>query len=214
MNIPSSLRMTSFGLVTALGLAFNSVALAQSPPAAPPGPSADGPPSVPAAPAASPQVPVVTQSSRVRAFNPGPGGEVRSLYLQNGSVVDVTPALGGQLGAAVRKGERITVTGTKSEINGQSLLEAASIRLNDQTFSANAPSSVPPGPGALAQGVVAPPPAPPQAPPPAPSPGRRIKPAAPAPCGVSAGAPPPPPDGMAPPPPPPDGMAPPPPPQK
>jgi hypothetical protein len=107
MNIPSSLRMTSFGLVTALGLAFNSVALAQSPPAAPPGPSADGPPSVPAAPAASPQVPVVTQSSRVRAFNPGPGGEVRSLYLQNGSVVDVTPALGGQLGAAVRKGERI-----------------------------------------------------------------------------------------------------------
>lgn len=172
MNIPFSLR------ITALGLAFSCVALAQS-----------------AAPAASTPLPVVTQSSRVRAFNAGPGGEVRSLYLQNGSVVDVTPALGGQLGAAVRKGERITVTGTKSEINGQSLLEAASIRLNDQTFAANAPSSVLPGPGPLAQGVVPPPPAP--------SPRRRNKAAAPAPCGVSADAPPPPPDFGGPPPPPP-----------
>ena len=213
MNIPCSLR------ITALGLAFSSVALAQSPPPATPTPPADGPPTVPAA---STPLPVVTQSSRVRAFNAGPGGEVRSLYLQNGSVVDVTPALGGQLGAAVRKGERITVTGTKSEINGQSLLEAASIRLNDQTFAANAPSSVPPGPGPLAQGAVPPPPGTAQAPPPAPSPRRRNKAAAPAPCGVSAdapppppdfGGPPPPPDGMAPPPPPPDGMAPPPPPQ-
>jgi hypothetical protein len=215
MNIPSPLRMTTLGLVTALGLAISSVAIAQSPPPAPPTPPADVPPTVPAAPAAPPQLPVVTQSSRVRAFNPGPSGEVRSLYLQNGSVVDVTPALGGQLGAAVRKGERITVTGTKSEINGQSLLEAASIRLNDQTFSAIAPSSVPPGPGGLAQGAVPPPP-------PAPSPRRKNKAAAPAPCSVSAdapppppdfgGPPPPPPDGMEPPPPPPDGMAPPPPP--
>jgi hypothetical protein len=215
MNIPSPLRMTTLGLVTALGLAFSSVAIAQSPPPAPPTPPADGPPTVPAAPAASPPLPVVSQSSRVRAFNAGPTGEVRSLYLQNGSVVDVTPALGGQLGAAVRKGERITVTGTKSEINGQSLLEAASIRLNDQTFSASAPSSVPPGPSAFAQGAVPPPPAP--------SPRRKNKAAPPAPCSVSAdapqpppdfgGPPPPPPDGMGPPLPPPDGMAPPPPPQ-
>ena len=117
-----SLRITTLRLVTALGLAFSSVAFAQSPPPAPPSPPADAPPSVPAAPAASPQLPVVTQSSRVRAFNAGPSGEVRSLYLQNGSVVDLTPALGGQLGAAVRKGEKITVTGTKSEINGQSFL--------------------------------------------------------------------------------------------
>jgi hypothetical protein len=212
MNIPCSLRLPSLGLVTALGLAFSSVALAQGPPPASPTPPADGPPTVSAAPAASTPLPVVTQSSRVRAFNPGPGGEVRSLYLQNGSVVDVTPALGGQLGAAVRKGERITVTGTKSEINGQSLLEAASIRLNYQTFFANAPSSVPPGPGALAQGVLPPSPGTAQAPPPAPSPRRRNKAAAPAPCGVSADAPPPPPDFGDPPPPPPDGMAPPPPP--
>jgi hypothetical protein len=37
------------------------------------------------------------------------------------SVVDVTQAPGGQLGAAVRKGEKISVTGLKSEINRQAL---------------------------------------------------------------------------------------------
>ena len=211
MNIPSPLRITTLGLVTALGLAFSSVALAQSPPPAPPSPPADGPPSVPAAPVPSPQLPVVTQSSRVRAFNAGSSGEVRSLYLQNGSVVDLTPALGGQLGPAVRKGEKITVTGTKWEINGQSLVEAASVRLNDQTFSANAPPSVPPGLGTLAEGAVPPQSGAPQAPSPAPSPQRRNKAAVPTPCGVSGDEPPPPPD-FGGPPPPPDGMAPPPPP--
>jgi hypothetical protein len=198
MNIPSPLR------IAALGLALCSIAPAQSPLPAPPSP--------PAAPVADSQLPVVTQSSRVRAFNPGPGGEVRSLYLQNGSVVDVTPALGGQLGSAVRKGEKITVTGTKSEINGQSLLEAASIRLNDQTFSASAPSAILSGRGAFAEGAVPPPPGTPQAPSPKTSSRRKNKAAAPAPCGVSDDAPPPPPDFGGPPPPPPDGMGPPPPP--
>jgi hypothetical protein len=202
MNIPSPLR------ITALGLAFCSMAFAQSPPPVPP---ADAPPDMPAAPTASSQLPVVTQSSRIRAFNAGPGGEVRSLYLQNGSVVDLTPALGGQLGPAVRKGAKITVTGAKSEINGQTLVEAASVQVNDQTFSANALSANPPGPGALAEGAAPPPP----------TPRRKNRAAAPAPCGVATdapppppdfGGPPPPPDGMAPPPPPPEGMAPPPPP--
>ena len=211
MNIPS-LRTTTLGLLTVLALAFGSVSLAQSPPPAPPCPPAGRPPSLPAVPVAASQLPIVTQSSRVRAFNAGPSGEVRSLYLQNGSVVDVTPALGGQLGPAVRKGEKITVTGTKSEINGQSVLEAASVRLNDQTFAANASSAIPSGPGALAEGAVPPPPGAPQAPPPASSPRRKNKAAAPAPCGVSDDAPPPMPDFGGPPPPPPDGMGPPPPP--
>jgi hypothetical protein len=209
MNTPSPLRMITLGFVTAFGFAFSSVALAQSPPPAPPNPPTDRPPSVPAVPAASSQLPVLTQSSRVRAFYPGPGGEVRNLYLQNGSVVDLTPTLGGQLGPAVRKGDKITVTGTKSEINGQSLLEATSIRLNNQTFSANTPPSVP---GALAEGAVPPQPGAPQAPSPAPSPRRKIKSAGPPPCPASEDAPPPPPDFGGPPPPPPDGMAPPPPP--
>jgi hypothetical protein len=204
MNIPSF-------RVVALGFAFGSVAHAQSPAAPPPPATA----SIPATPGVSPQ-PFVTESSRVRAFNAGPDGEIRSLYIQNGSIVDVTPALGGQLGPAIRKGEKITVTRTKSEVNGQSLVEAASVRFNDQTFSANAPSALLLGPGALVEGA-APPPGAPQAPPPARSPRQRSKP-----CGVSAdappppldfgGPPPPPPDGMAPPPPPPDGIGPPPPP--
>lgn len=139
------------------------------------------------------QLAVITQSSRIRAFNPGPGGEIRSLYLQNGSVIDVTPGLGGQLGPAVRKGAKITVTGTQSEINGQSVVEAASIRLNDQTFAANSPSAAP------------------ATPPPAFASQRKNKAAASAPCEAAPDDPPPPPDWGGPPPPP-DGMGPPPPP--
>ena len=213
MYIPSSLK------ISALGLAISSVAFAQSPT-----PAAPAPPAIPpaAAPASAPQpMAVVTESSRVRAFSAGPGGEVRSLYLQNGSVVDLAPEIGGQLGAAVRKGEKITVTGTKSRINGQSLVEAASVRLNEQTFSAIAPAPRP-----LADDE-----APPPLAPPAPAPPRQDRaalrrpngPAAdalpagpgvppPPPPGFAAGPPPPPMNGAAPPPPP-DGMAPPPPPQ-
>jgi hypothetical protein len=203
MYIPTSLR------ITALGLAVSSVAFAQGPPPAAPTPPADGAANMPAAPASSSPVPVVTQSSRIRAFNAGPGGEVRSLYLQNGSVVDLTPALGGQLGSAVRKGQKITVTGMKSEINGQSLVEAASVRLNEQTFSTNASPAIPPA--AVPEGAAPslPLPGAPQA---APSPRRKNRATAPAPCSVSADVPPPPPDFGGPPPPPPDGMAPPPPP--
>jgi hypothetical protein len=219
MHIPSFLK------ISALGFAISSVAFAQSPDPTTPAP--------PAAPAAAPSAPIppqlsmVTESSRVRAFSAGPGGEVRSLFLQNGSVVDLAPGLGGQIGSTVRKGEKITVTGTKSEINGQSLVEVASVRLDDQTFSASAPAS-----GALADSVAPPPPGAPQPPPPS-APRRRNRVAAPAPCGATADAPPPPagPDGPPPPPPgfeagppppppsgaapppPPDGMPPPPPPQ-
>jgi hypothetical protein len=203
MHIPSSLRNA------ALGLALSPVAFAQSPAPSPPVPPADGAASMANTPASAPQAPFVTQSSRVRAFNPAPGGEVRSLYLQNGSVVDLTPALGGQLGPAVHKGDKITVTGTKSEVNGQSLVEAASVRLNDQTFSANGPS----GPSTVAEGGIPPQPL-------AASSRRRNKGAAPAPCSTlddgpppdDFGGPPPPPDRMGPPPPTPAGGAPPPPP--
>jgi hypothetical protein len=174
--------------VTAIGLALSSAAFAQIPPPAPPPPPAGATVSTPAAPKPA----FITQSSRVRAFNPGPGGEVRSLYLQNGSVIDVTPGLGGLVGPAVRKGAKITVTGTQSEINGQSVVEAASIRLNDQTFAANSPSAAP------------------ATPPNAPAPRRKNKATASAPCEVPPDAPPPPPDWGGPPPPP-DGMGPPPP---
>ena len=197
MSSSSSLRITT------LGLAISSVAFAQSP--TPP-----RPPVVPSAAQAS-QLPLVTESSRVRGFNAGPGGEVRSLYLQNGSVVDLAPGLGAQVGPAIRKGEKITVTGTKSEINGQSLVKATSVQVKDRTFSAN----VGPEPlGPLAEAAAPPPPAPPAL-----APRRKNRAAAPPPCGAAPDAPPPPagPDGPPPPPsgaappPPPDGMAPPPP---
>ena len=194
MHIPSSLK------ITALGLALSSAAFAQSPIPAPP-----TPPLVPPASDSSAQrLSMVTHTSRVRAFNAGPGGDVRSLYLQNGEVVDLAPDLAGQVGQAIRKGKQVTVTGTKLEINGQSLVEAASIRLNGQTFSAS------PGAATLAAGAVPPPPGAPQAPPPPPR--RRDRAAAPAPCGLSANVPPPPPGPGAPPPPPPGGITPPPPP--
>ena len=200
MYIPPSLK------ITGLGLAISSVAFAQSPTPAPPTPPAIRLAAVPAS--APQQVSMVTESSRVRAFNAGPGGEVRSLYLQNGSVIDLAPGIGGQLGGAVRKGEKITVTGTKSEINGQSLVEAASVRLNDQTFSANGSA-----PGSLADGVALPPPGA-QQPSSAPAPRRRNRAAAPAPCGATADATPPPAGQDGPPPPPPGFEAgPPPPPQ-
>ena len=179
MHIPTPLKLT------ALGLALSSVAFAQSPTPAPPTPPAIPPA---AAPAAAPQqLLMVTESSRVRAFNAGPGGEVRSLYLQNGSVVDLPPGIGAQLGAAVRKGEKITVTGTTSEINGQSLVEAASVRLNGQTFSANGSA-----PGPLADGVAPPPPPGAPQPPPAPAPQRRNRADTPAPCNATADVPSPP----------------------
>jgi hypothetical protein len=175
MHIPSPLK------ITALGLVLSSVAFAQSPTPAPPTPPAIPPAAAPVS--TPPQVSMVTESSRVRAFNAGPGGEVRSLYLQNGSVVDLAPGIGGQLGPAVRKGQKITVAGTKSEINGQSLVEAASVRLNDQTFSANAVA-----PGPMAEVAAPPPPGVPQ-PPPVPAPRSRNRVAAPAPCNATADAP-------------------------
>ena len=190
MKIPSSLK------ITALRLALSSVAFAQSPVLTPPAPPAIPQDAAAATALNSQQLPTVTQSSRVRAFNAGPGGAVRSLYLQDGSVVDLEPGLGGQLGSAVRKGQKLTVTGRKSEIDGQSLVEAATVRLNDQTFAATASA-----PGPLAEGATPPQPGAPQAPP-APAPRRRNRAAAPAPCGATLDAPPPPtgPDGPPPPP--------------
>ena len=91
MYIPSPLK------ITALGLALGSVAFARSPTLTPP-----TPPVIPAAaPASSPQqASTVTESSRLRGFNAGPGGEVRSLYLQNGSAIDLAQGIGGQLGGS------------------------------------------------------------------------------------------------------------------
>ena len=85
---------------------------------------------------AGPQMRVVTQTSRIRAFNARPDGQVRSLYLQNGSVVNVSPDLGRQLSTQAHKGARITVTGSRSTVNGQRILMANQVTMNSQTYTA------------------------------------------------------------------------------
>ena len=134
---------------TFLGLALSATALAQAP--SPGEPSyAPGLP-----PPQNVMASAVTQSSRIRAFNPGPDGQVRSLYLSNGSVVDLPPDLGRTLGTAVRKGKRISVSGFRSNVNGQTILAANRLILNGQTFLSQ------PGATPLAGANRLPPPPPP-----------------------------------------------------
>ena len=119
----------------AIGLVLSTAAFAQNAPdgAAPPPPlggQAQGPIGF------NSQIPSVTQSSRIRAFNAGPEGQVRSLYLQNGSVVDVSPDLGRQLSTQAHKGARVRVTGSHSNVNGQQIIMANQITLNLQAYTA------------------------------------------------------------------------------
>jgi hypothetical protein len=122
-----------------IGLALSASAFAQSPlpePPALPG-EAGSPPMLMGS--ASAQLPVVTQSSRIRAFNAGPEGEVHSLYLRNGSVVDVSPDLSRQLSAATHKGARITVTGAQAKVNGQLTITASRITIDSRSFLSQPP---------------------------------------------------------------------------
>ena len=149
---------------------------------------------------AGPQMPVVTQTSRIHTFNAGPDGQVRSLYLQNGSVVNVSPDLGRQLSTQAHKGARITVTGSRSIVNGQPILMANQVTMNSQTYIAQLRG----GPdGSFNSGPDAGPRVGPDAgrvtiPPPPPAPDARVNgpegPRGPRP-GLGAGAPPPPPGG-------------------
>ena len=131
MRLRSSLPVVSIGLI------LSTPVFAQNTPdgvvPAPPRPISDrGQAPRPA----GPQMLVVTQTSRVRAFNAGPDGQVRSLYLQNGSVVDISPELGRQLSTQAHKGARITVTGSRSIVDGQRILMAKQVTMNSQTYSA------------------------------------------------------------------------------
>ena len=184
-------------LTIAVGLALSASALAQtSPVVAPPASQpAAGQAQMPTSVPVATQSPVVTQSSRILAFDVGPGGEVSSLYLQNGNVVDVPPDLGQQLASVARKGVRVAVTGSRSEVNGQAILAANRITINSQSYVSLAPppnmaaSGIAPPPPAM--GLPSPPPSGAGAPPPPPPPGR-VGPAPPPPCGAQLPPPPPP----------------------
>ena len=134
----------------AVGFALSASALAQAPPAG--GPPAPGG----LAPAPMSGGSNATISSRIRAYNPGPGGEVRSLYLADGAVVDLSPDLGRSVGAAVRRGERVRVSGLRSSLDGQTVIAAQSLTLDGQAFVAQA--GVPPLVGG--DRLLPPPPAP------------------------------------------------------
>lgn len=108
-------------------------------------------------PSELPQLHIVTQSSRIRGFNAGPDGQILSLYLQNGSVVNVAPDLGQRLTSSVRKGERISVTGASSEIKGQEIIAAKSLTINSQNFASIAPDA-----SDAERGMIPPPPPPPE----------------------------------------------------
>jgi hypothetical protein len=187
-------------LSIAAGLALSAPAFAQTTQAVtpPPSPSVAGQAQMPTSVPAAAQLAVVTQSSRIQAFDADPGGEVNSLYLQNGNVVDIPPDLGQQLASVARKGVRITVTGSRSEVNGQAIVAANRITINSQSYVSLAPppnmaaSGIAPPPPAM--GPPPPPPGPPGgagAPPPPPPPGRWGSPPLP-PCGAQLPPPPPP----------------------
>ena len=207
MKSSSSLKTVAIKTL-ATGLAFAATAaFAQAPP-----PS--GPPPGPGLAAVSPGMPLYGQgagqpytwASRVRAFSPGPDGQVRSLYLSDESVVLIPPGLSQQIGGAVTRGERIRVSGYRSDLNGQPLITASSITVNGQTFVtrtdmadlATPPPPPPPGPrGGRAPRVAGMPPPPP------PPPGMVGTPPPPPPpplgaAGVQPAPPPPAPDGTEP----------------
>ena len=142
---------SSFSLKTLVaGLALSASALAQAPPPRGPSPLLG---QVPGSPIGTP-MPVqpgqpVTQSSRIRAFNPGPDGQVRSFYLSNGNVINLSPDLSRQIGVAVTKGERVTVSGVRSKVNGQTVVAAISLTLHGQTFVGQPDLAQIVGPGRL-----------------------------------------------------------------
>lgn len=171
---------------------------AQAPPPAGPAPIGTGP--LPT------QLPLaagtaVTESAHVRAFNAGPDGRVRSLYLSNGHVVDLSSDFGPNFEREIHKGTRVRVAGTRTVVNGQSIVFPQQLIVAGQTFSAQttpgAPGEMPPlgptqaragaaGPGA-GQAAPPPPPPPPPAGGPVPPPPPPIGPTGPPPPPPSAG---------------------------
>lgn len=82
----------------------------------------------------------VTQSSRVRAFNVGPDGQVQSIYLANGNVVDVPLGFGPDLNAQLHKGARIHLVGSRTYVHGQTILTAQQLTIGQQSFTAQSPA--------------------------------------------------------------------------
>lgn len=76
----------------------------------------------------------ITQNSRVLAFNAGLDGQVRSIYLTNGSVVDVSSSFGPGFSSQIHKGTRIRIVGSRTVVNGQSIVTPQQLTIGQQSF--------------------------------------------------------------------------------
>lgn len=136
------------------------VALAQSPqPVAPPQP----PPRLLMSDPGAAQGTSLTQRSRIRAFSASPDGMVQSLYLSNGSVVELPAGFGPNFNQQIRKGRSIRVEGQRTSINGQTILTAQHVRIGREEFAAQPGSrpgdraGAPPPPPPAGRGAPRPP---------------------------------------------------------
>ena len=131
---------TSLSLTTIVaGLLLSLNAFAQGPlSGSPPRPQGQ-------APAQRSAASETTGSSRIRAFDVAPDGQVRTLFLSNGSVVELAPGMGRALSVAVTRGMRVRVAGLRSQVSGQTILAATRVTLNGRTIMPDV------GPEVLAQ---------------------------------------------------------------
>jgi hypothetical protein len=119
-------------LVLALSLTFGTTAaLAQNAP------------TPLAAPAVHP-TPVAAQASgTVARFIVGPGGRVRSLMLNNGTLVMVNPRANPDIAQRVRVGQAVRVEGFSRPGGGDNVIFRATIRGADGSVIAQAPANAP-----------------------------------------------------------------------
>ncbi len=140
-------------------------------------------------------VQTVTSRSSIRGFSAGPNGTPRTLFLSNGDAVELGSRFGNLPSGELHKGLRVAATGPSTTVARQRTIDAATLRVGSQTYTAMAmndePLGAPPQPGAPLPpqrvGNAGAPPPPPPAPggPPAPRAtrdGRGIAPPPPPPC--------------------------------
>ncbi len=113
-----------------------TVGFAQSPQPGGPPPSGVGANQAPRPGPMPLQGSAIIQNSRVRAFNAGPDGQVRSIYLTNGSVVDVFSDFGPGFSSQIHKGTRIRIVGSRTVLNGQSIVTPQQLTIGHQNFTA------------------------------------------------------------------------------
>ncbi|APP86677.1 hypothetical protein ABQZ99_001240 [Xanthomonas hortorum pv. vitians] len=146
----------AFALACSVATAAAQVPAAPAAPVAPRPPVGTPPPAPPMPPA--PPAPVaatpVSVTGTVERFMLNPNGEVDGLWLRDGTQVAFAPHLSGELQAAVRRGDAVTVQGYR--LGSLPVLRASSIRSTrggrevvDRPPTTAAMPPAPPAPAAL-----------------------------------------------------------------